>query len=298
MVLRRRLVACGQTPVGNVLSSQGCAQSSYEEIHLLGQPPASRFLERPSGLFKVVVSVVLRLSPCGSFLLMRVATPIRLTKVQAHRYLVAEAEQPGGPYTIAVKNATTKYGEGGDFSLFVDDDSTGYLIYTSLAEAHSISIAPLNADFTQSLPLKNTAFLPGTDHTGCFEAPAMFKRRDVYFALVSVCSCFGVGGADVWVYTAAHPLGPYTRRADLGNAERSQQNYVFQVPLVDGDSYIWTGDRWKSTPDGEKAHDFQYWQPLNFSANVHPNGSKADVVIGSLLSAKTLPNFSLDLNAS
>ena len=112
----------------------------------------------------------------------------------------------------------------------------------------------------------------GTGHTGCFEAPAMFKRKGVYYALVSVCSCFGKGGAPVWVYvsiyysdsrfsrcpyhirictmptakakfalvgclgvqTAAHPLGPYTRQAGLGNAEQSQQNYVFQVSLSCG----------------------------------------------------------------
>ena len=216
--------------------------------------------------------------------------------VGPHRYLVAEAEQPGGPFTIAVNNATTKYSEGGDFSLFVDDDGTGYLIYTSLAEAHSISIAPLNADFTESLPARNTAFLPGTNHTGCFEAPALFKRGSVYFALVSVCSCFGVGGADAWVYTAAHPLGPYTRRADLGNAEKSQQNYVFQAPLMGGEiAFVWTGDRWKSTPDGEKAHDYQYWQPLKFSGGVKPDGAKTDQVIGPLI-GPTLSSFALDLN--
>ena len=87
-----------------------------------------------------------------------------------------------------------------------------------------------------------------------------------------------------------------TRRADLGNAEKSQQNYVFQAPLTNGEvSYVWTGDRWKSTPDGEKAHDFQYWQPLNFSETVQPSGGELDQVIGPLLSAETLPRFSLDL---
>ena len=50
-----------------------------------------------------------------------------------------------------VQNAATKYGEGGDFSLFVDDDGAGYLIYTSLAEAHSISVAPLTPDFMHSV---------------------------------------------------------------------------------------------------------------------------------------------------
>ena len=183
---------------------------------------------------------------------------------------MATAKQPQGPYTTQVKNATTKYGEGGDFSLFVDDDGAGYLIYTSLAEAHSISIAPLNAEFTQSIPSRNTGFLPGTGHTGCFEAPAMFKRNGVYYALVSVCSCFGVGGADVWVYTATHPLGPYTRHADLGNAEKSQQNYVFQAPLASGETaYVWTGDRWKSTPDGQKGCAFPF--PLHHPCPLPPS---------------------------
>ena len=73
---------------------------------------------------------------------------------------MATSDTPSGEYGIAVKNATTKYGQGGDFSLFVDDDGRGFLIYTSLQEAHSVSIAPLNAAFTESIPAQNTAFLP------------------------------------------------------------------------------------------------------------------------------------------
>lgn len=70
------------------------------------------------------------------------------------------------------------------------------------------------------------------------------------------------------MYTAEHPLGPFTRRADLGNAEKSQQNYVFEAPLANGGTaYVWTGDRWKSTPDGEKAHDFQCESSRNINAS-------------------------------
>ena len=36
------------------------------------------------------------------------------------------------------------------------------------------------------------------------------------------------------MYTASSVLGPYTRRADLGNLERAQQNYVFQAELASG----------------------------------------------------------------
>ena len=46
--------------------------------------------------------------------------------------------------------------------------------------------APLNREYTESIPARNTGFLPGTGHTGCFEAPAMFKRDAVYFVSVAV----------------------------------------------------------------------------------------------------------------
>ena len=29
--------------------------------------------------------------------------------------------------------------------------------------------------------------------------------------------------------------------------------------------YTWMGDRWQSTPDKIKGHDFQYWGPLDFA---------------------------------
>ena len=71
-------------------------------------------------------------------------------------YLVATSNAPEGPFEVVQKNATVKHGEGGDFSLFVDDDHTGYIIYTSLASGHAISIAPLTPNFTDSVPAKNT----------------------------------------------------------------------------------------------------------------------------------------------
>lgn len=123
-------------------------------------------------------------------------------------------------------------------------------------------------------------------------AAALFQRGSIYYAFVSICSCFGKGGADVWVFTASTALGPYTRHGDLGNAERAQQNYVFQAPLASGELvYVWTGDRWKSTPDGQKAHDFQFWQPLNFTDHDRGTGP----VVAPLQSPATLPSFQLDL---
>ncbi|MGA2618450.1 MAG: hypothetical protein ABSF26_12635 [Thermoguttaceae bacterium] len=38
-----------------------------------------------------------------------------------------------------------------------------------------------------------------------------------------------------------------------------------QLPTPGGVVYVWMGDRWGSTPDKVKGHDFQYWGPLEFS---------------------------------
>eukprot|EP00039_Didymoeca_costata_P003485 m.68002 g.68002 ORF g.68002 m.68002 type:complete len:412 (+) comp11929_c0_seq2:48-1283(+) len=205
----------------------------------------------------------------------RPGTPAPPPDFTKSSYLVATSSTgPKGPYTIVVKNVTMKHGEGGDFDVFVDDDGKAYVIYTSLASHHSISIAPLTSDYTESIPGANTDFLPGSTG-GCYEAPGMFKRNDVYYATFGPCSCFGVGGSETYIYTAKTPLGPYTRVGSLGNAEKAQQNYVFQAPLADGTmAYVWTGDRWKSTPDGEKGHDFQFWQPLQFKATNSTNNGK------------------------
>jgi hypothetical protein len=43
-----------------------------------------------------------------------------------------------------------------------------------------------------------------------FEAPVLFKRNGVYYALFGPMCCFCYQGSGIRVYTAPHPLGPYT----------------------------------------------------------------------------------------
>ena len=49
---------------------------------------------------------------------------------------------------------------------------------------------------------------------------------------------------------------------------RAQQNVVFPVQTTSGVVWIWTGDRWQSSPSGIKAEDRQYWAPLRFAYDV------------------------------
>lgn len=228
----------------------------------------------------------------------------------SHSYSVGTSSSPEGPFTF-VRSVDAGRGSGGDFDIFVDDDESAFLIYTEKG-SHSMAIERLADDY-----LSSAAAQPGTD--GSFlaainasdpdppasnvssgvignefvEAPAMFKRKGVYYALFDNCCCFCGHGSGIGVYTAAQPLGPWVYHNNVGclanatlapgcgcgmthgtcdnygeSLTKAQQNFVIRIPQADGSlQYVWTGDRWQSAEDGVKAHDLQYWSVLQF-ANV------------------------------
>lgn len=188
-------------------------------------------------------------------------------------YLTATSDTPVGPFTLAVANVTTRYRDGGDFSVFADDDGKGYLLYQSRASGHVASVELLSDDFTDSLG----AVEPSKHSSGLFgpkgiEAPAMFKRDGVYYATVGLDCCFCKSGSGVTFFTASSPLGPFVEHEQVGrypnktSVTKAQQNFVITVPGAGGKStFLWTGDRWQSAPDGLKDHDFQTWLPLEFT---------------------------------
>ena len=77
--------------------------------------------------------------------------------------------------------------------------------------------------------------------------------------------------------------------AEYGSSvTRAQQNFVIRVHTPNGMQYIWTGDMWQSAADGIKAHDNQFWAPLEF---VHDPTTGVDVP----LPIKWIDSFSLDI---
>jgi hypothetical protein len=72
------------------------------------------------------------------------------------------------------------------------------------------------------------------------------------------------------------PLGKFTVTASNNITPQinsplvpAQQTWVAKIPMSkDEDLFIWMADRWQSTPDDIKGHDFQYWgAPLQFDPN-------------------------------
>eukprot|EP01089_Gocevia_fonbrunei_P020830 TRINITY_DN7846_c0_g1_i1.p1 TRINITY_DN7846_c0_g1~~TRINITY_DN7846_c0_g1_i1.p1 ORF type:complete len:312 (-),score=46.73 TRINITY_DN7846_c0_g1_i1:6-941(-) len=193
----------------------------------------------------------------------------------ASYYAVAVSPNPEGPFKIVSKNVTTlAFADTGDFSLFLDDDNSAYIIYTShianSAITHRMSVEKLTDDFTASL---GTSYNSGFFGQSPVEAPAMFKKDDIYYSVFGSTCCFCGEGAPVNVYVSNHPLGPYTQTINLGSQIPSQQTSVLRYKQADGSwGFLWQGDRWQSAPDHIKGHDFSYWGPLQFDSkgNVKP----------------------------
>eukprot|EP00927_Polykrikos_kofoidii_P051741 TRINITY_DN45532_c0_g1_i1.p2 TRINITY_DN45532_c0_g1~~TRINITY_DN45532_c0_g1_i1.p2 ORF type:complete len:395 (+),score=73.52 TRINITY_DN45532_c0_g1_i1:71-1255(+) len=214
-------------------------------------------------------------------------------------WLVGTSATPEGPFTY-VGASGSRFPDGGDFDILVDDDGAGYIMYTATTQGHRMSAERLSDDFLTSLGALDVTGGDGPTNvsTGYFgnefvEAPAFFKRDGTYYALFGKCCCFCSFGSGIGVYTAPAPLGPWTYHYNIGcggeeprpgcgcgmqdqnvkdcpnlqgvATTKAQQNFVFPVKTADGTmQYIWTGDRWESSSDGYKGHDLQYWAPLSW----------------------------------
>ena len=195
--------------------------------------------------------------------------------VPPYNYAVATSPSPLGPFqTISTTTAlSTQFGAKynnsnvGDFSLFKDDDGLAYLLYSSSAH---VQVERLTADYHES------SWAATGDTSGVFphgnEAPAMFKRGGIYYALISDSCCYCGSGGQVRAFQASAPLGPYAYTGDITVGKNpfgtgdvttsSQQTNVFRV----GDQFVWQGDRWQSAPAPTryKGEDFTAWFVLGF----------------------------------
>lgn len=184
------------------------------------------------------------------------------------QYGVAVSQRPEGPFRIVNMDVRVKHPRPGDFGLFVEDDGSGYLIYTSIESGHRISVEKLEPEYTSST-LENGGFFS----EGKEESPTLFKRNGIYYALFDTYCCFGPGGTGVKVFTASNPLGPFTFQSNINRTPSpcgdvptipAQQAHVAKLAAQAGDIFVWVGDRWGSRPDGIKGHDFQFWTELQF----------------------------------
>ena len=182
------------------------------------------------------------------------------------QYAVAMSDNPEGPYSIISQNVTVKYlAKGvGDFSLFMDEDAKGYIVYTTIAD-HTITVERLTDDFMGSLQTNSGVILPSA------EACSMFKRNGIYYVLADKMCQFCPEGSGVQVFTSANPLGPYNYRGNINNVE----NTKFPASaVIDGDR---TGANWGNA-GGWNDNTIGYFpDSLEFAFNGTKSISEVDV---------------------
>lgn len=76
-----------------------------------------------------------------------------------------------------------------------------------------MSVERLTPDFTATLGASGSSGYFGDSNV---EAPALFKRQGIYYAVFGACCCYCGGGSPVIVHTATLPLGPYTTQNNIG----------------------------------------------------------------------------------
>lgn len=211
-------------------------------------------------------------------------------------YGVATADKPEGPFTL--QHTAVKVGNpvDGDLGLFKDDDGSAYLAYSANGRGHfDVSVEPIphHQIFVEKLApdyLSSTMECSQPVAGNC-ESPALFKRNGIYYLLFDNTCCFGKDGSGARVYTSDKPLGPYRYRGNInvktpadpasvpvtwtkpGSGRPdcvvpAQQTHVAALPTAAGTAYLWMGDRWHSSIDKIKGHDFQYWSsPLQFDSD-------------------------------
>lgn len=151
-----------------------------------------------------------------------------------------------------------------DMTLFVDDDSKAYHIYSS-EENLTLHIAELNDDFL-GYTGKYIRIAPG----GHNEAPTIFKRKGTYWMITSGCTGWDPNAArmfsspSIWGPWTKHPNPCVGKHADITFG--GQSTYILPVHGMP-DKYIFMADIWRP----KNPIDARYiWLPIQFDKKGRP----------------------------
>jgi hypothetical protein len=139
-------------------------------------------------------------------------------------YAAYTAPDPQGPYTlqrnvtnVTVNNSTSHCG---DFHLFIDPvDNTPYAIMGCDFHMYIERLLPNALD--SALDVTPTGRYMFEEYF--IEAPELFVRNGVYYAVFGHCCCYCYQGSGAIVHTAPHPLGPWTTLGDVACVPTTSQ---------------------------------------------------------------------------
>lgn len=182
-------------------------------------------------------------------------------------YRVFTGKSPIGPFIevaepkIAVNSSMPAAGlNNGDHDLFIDDDGTGYLAFTDWRTKGTIVVEQLTDDY-----LSGTGKVANSITAGNTEAPALFKRKGIYYITYSDPNCGYCAGTGTSYKTAKSPLGPWSEGIQISNNSCGGQPSFVSTIKVDSETiYLYGSDLWNNAAKNEAQANF-YWAPLTFA---------------------------------
>ncbi|MDB5155525.1 MAG: hypothetical protein JWR50_232 [Mucilaginibacter sp.] len=206
-------------------------------------------------------------------------------------YRVFTGKTPVGPFVeqaqpkLAVNSDAAVAGlNNGDHDTFVDDDGTAYLAYTDWRAKGAIAIEQLSTDY-----LTGTGKVVKAVTAAQTEAPALFKRKGIYYLIYSDPNCGYCSGTGASYRIAKSPLGPWSEGIKISdNSCGGQPSFVSSIKLQSGDVFLFGSDLWNNAAKNESLANY-YWSPLKFNADgsIKPIECENTVAIPSVKSTKT-----------
>ncbi|GAB4849101.1 hypothetical protein Ancab_003909 [Ancistrocladus abbreviatus] len=171
---------------------------------------------------------------------------------------VAVSDSPTGPFDYLYSKRPHGF-DSRDMTVFKDDDSVAYLIYSS-ENNNELHIGPLNEDYLDVTHVMKRV-LVGQRR----EAPAVFKHQGTYYMITSGCS--GWAPNEAMIHASESILGPWGSMGNpcIGGNKMlrqttflAQSTFVLPLPRLSG-YFIFMADRWNPAD----LRDSRYvWLPM------------------------------------
>ncbi|UJR16508.1 hypothetical protein I4U23_003410 [Adineta vaga] len=207
---------------------------------------------------------------------------------------LAVSSTPYGPF-INVRPLEMQGGKiiSDTTNLFVDDDdNTAYVRYNTRDQPLRHIVEKLSSDWMSTTGQYSIIFQK--DDFPWYNGGGMFKRKEFYYTMLSFDCCFCQWGSDARIYRSNKILGNWTYLGQLnycadGGAPPEHLKDITINPCSIDDPYgtnftvpahqvnvatlsisstetvhLYYGERFRSSQDGLKAHDFQTWLPIQF----------------------------------
>jgi hypothetical protein len=177
-------------------------------------------------------------------------------------YHVMESDRPDGGFTeVGMPSLAVNGLQGnGDENLFVDDDGTGYVIYTDFMGGYDQVIEQLTPDYHHGTGRYVRLGLHST------EAPSLFRRDGHYYVTVSDPNCAYCRGTGASYLVSSSVLSGWSRAQHFTDTScGGQPSNGARVATSDGDRFLFQSDLW----DGEhnEALANLYFEPLELNGD-------------------------------